>query len=139
MLVVCGNNNKLYKRLEARGHESVKIFGFINNIEELMAVSDVIITKPGGLTISESLSMGLPMIFISAIAGQETKNLEIMERYGVGINITDIKSIRGKIIDYKSNPEQLISIREKIARVKRPYAAKEISDALCQGGIRVAC
>jgi processive 1,2-diacylglycerol beta-glucosyltransferase len=103
-----------------------------------MAVSDVIITKPGGLTISESLVMGLPMILISAIFGQETRNIEIMERYGAGCSITHIKSIKDKIIDYMTHPEQLNAVKEKIAQVKRPNAAKEISDVVCQGSIRVA-
>ncbi|MEK9169393.1 MAG: glycosyltransferase, partial [Patescibacteria group bacterium] len=64
VLVVCGRNKTLFKRLEKKNLSNVLAFGFINNPEELMAVSDVIITKPGGLSIAELLNMELFPIFI---------------------------------------------------------------------------
>lgn len=63
ILVVCARNRRLYKRLKYKSYPNLKVFGFIDNIQELMAISDLIITKPGGLTISESLAMDLPPIF----------------------------------------------------------------------------
>lgn len=128
LLVVCGKNNKLYGKLVNKDFPLVKIFGFVNNMEELIAVSDIIITKPGGSTICESLAMDKPMIFISAIYGQETKNARILENYGVGISLTNLTAIRDTVLKFKNNPDRLNSIREKIKKIKKPYAAKEICE-----------
>jgi len=128
MLVICGNNNRLLKRLAGNSYPLVKPFGFVENIEELMAASDVIITKPGGLTCSESLAMGLPMIFIAAIYGQETKNAKILEDYGVGVSADDLTVLRQMVINYKNNPQMLNAVRERISRFAKPFAAKEICE-----------
>ena len=132
MLVVCGNNNRLYRRLLNKGYNSVKIFGFVDNIDELMSVSDLVITKPGGLTISECLAMGLPMIFISAIYGQETKNAKILESYGAGISPPDLIMLKELALSYKNNPDRLNALRERIDKIKTPYAAREISEWFLQ-------
>lgn len=128
LLVVCGTNNNLYKRLSGKSYAAVKIFGFMDNIEELMMASDIIITKPGGLTISESLAVGLPMIFTSAIYGQETKNAIILENYGIGVKPANLPALREKVLSYKNNTARLSNIREKINRIKKPFAVKEISE-----------
>jgi len=128
MLVICGNNNRLLKRLAGNSYPLVKPFGFVENIEELMAASDVIITKPGGLTCSESLAMGLPMIFIAAIYGQETKNARILEDYGVGVSADDLTALRDMVINYKNNPRMLNAVRERISRFAKPFAVKEICE-----------
>lgn len=132
ILVVCGNNNHLYRRLLNKGYNSVKIFGFVDNIDELMSVSDLVITKPGGLTISECLARGLPMIFISAIYGQETKNAKILESYGAGISPPDLITLKGLALSYKNNPDRLNALRERIDKIKTPYAAREISEWFLQ-------
>ncbi len=138
LLVICGRNRRLFERLRIKSYQNVKIFKFVDNIEELMAVSDIIITKPGGLTISESLAMNLPMIFFSAIPGQEVKNARILQWYKVGECLSNIKALRDKVYDYKNNITQLIKIKENISKIRRPYAAAKISDAICQNSIRPA-
>lgn len=126
LLTVCGNNRKLYRKLVSRSYPQVKIFGFLDNIEELMAVSDVIITKPGGLTISESLAMELPMVFISAIYGQETKNTRLLENCGVATTPRNLVALKEQVFNYKNNPGRLNMVKEKINKIKKPYAVKEI-------------
>ncbi|MDD4900276.1 MAG: glycosyltransferase, partial [Candidatus Omnitrophica bacterium] len=74
VIVVCARNEKLFRRLREKAYKNVKVFGFVDNIHELMAVSDCMITKPGGLSISEALAMELIPVFISAIPGQEVEN-----------------------------------------------------------------
>lgn len=132
LLVVCGKNKNLYKRLIKKSYPSVRVFGFVDDIEELMAVSDIIVTKPGGLTTSECLAMGLPMLFFSPIYGQETKNAKILEAYGVGISFFNHRALKEVIIDYKNNSDKLFHLKENISKMKKPYAAKEICDALCK-------
>lgn len=135
ILVVCAANKKLYAHLTSKNYPNVFVFGFIDNAQELMAVSDIIITKPGGLSISESLAMELVPIFISPIPGQETSNEKVLKRYGVGISLRCIKDIRNIVLDFKARPDKIQSIKEKIKKIKKPYAAMEICNVVCQSSI----
>jgi len=126
LLVVCGRNKTLYNNLAAKKYPFVQIFGFVDNIEELMAASDIIITKPGGMTISESLAMGLPMIFIAGIAGQEARNAAIMADYGVAITALNTAQLKDAVLELKNNPQKLQLMKEKVKAIRKPDAAKEI-------------
>ena len=131
VLVVCAHNKILYARLTKKNYERVKVFGFIENMQELMAVSDMIITKPGGLTISESLAMGLLPIFITAIPGQETENAKVLAEHSIGINIKDASSVKDIVLGFKEHPDKLKDIKEKINKLKRPLAVKDLCNAIC--------
>lgn len=138
ILVVCAKNKRLFTRLKNKNYPQVKAFGFIDNIQELMAVSDIIITKPGGLTISEILAMELVPIFISAIPGQEVENVKVLERYGVGLKVNKLKEIKDMVLDYRDNPDKLSRMRENIKKIKKPFAAEELYNAICQSSARPA-
>jgi processive 1,2-diacylglycerol beta-glucosyltransferase len=131
ILVVCAHNIKLYKRLKSKNYPNVSVFRFIDNIQELMAISDIIITKPGGLTISESLAMDLAPIFVTAIPGQETENIKVLAHNGIGIYARDTHALKNIILDLKENPHKLNIIKENIAKLKKPYATEELCRALC--------
>lgn len=133
ILVVCARNKKLYASLKAKDYYNVKAFGFIDNIPELMAVSDMIITKPGGLSIAELLAMELVPIFISPIPGQETANMEVLKSYGVGIKAEKVEDIRNAVLYYKEHQGELNSVKEKIRTIKKPSAAGDLCDAVCKG------
>lgn len=137
ILVVCANNKTLYKRLTERKYPQAKVFGFINNIEELMAVSDIIITKPGGLTISECIVMDLPLIFITAIPGHEKQNIRALSREGIAIDARKFRPHRIKdiILDLKKNPEKLNTIRQGIRKFKKPDVLEELYRVIRQGSI----
>ena len=69
LLIVCGHNQELYERLKPRAPKNTHVLGLVDNMDELMAVASVMVTKPGGLSIAEALVKKLPMIFFSAIPG----------------------------------------------------------------------
>lgn len=130
VLVVCAKNKKLFGRLQKRNLENVKVFEFVNNAEELMAVSDVIITKPGGSSIAELLSIGLLPVFIAAIPGQEQENIRVLAAYGLGFAPKSIKQIKELIIGLKNNPQKLQSLKKNIAAVAKPLACQEIASVI---------
>lgn len=133
ILVVCAKNKELYERLKEKNYPDVLVFGFIDNMQELMAVSDVIVTKPGGLSISELLSLELAPVFISPIPGQETSNIEALKSYGVGISAKDANELQKIVLDYKEHPEKLTSIKENIKKIKKPNATQELCNVVRQG------
>ena len=130
ILVVCARNNKLYARLLKRNLENVKVFGFVSNAEELMAAAQVIITKPGGSTITEVLIMELPAIFISAIPGQETANVKALAQYGIGASPKSVEEIRKLVLDLKNNPQKILELKQKIREIKKPFACKELASVI---------
>ena len=135
ILVVCANNKKLFEQLKNKNYPTVRTFAFVNNVQELMAVSDCIVTKPGGLSSSELLSMALAPIFIAAIPGQETINMHALESLGVGISATNAEDIKNKVLDYKEYPEKLKTTKDRIQQIRKPHAAGELCNAVCQGRI----
>jgi processive 1,2-diacylglycerol beta-glucosyltransferase len=119
LLVVCARNKSLYQRMAKKNYPNVKVFGFVENIEEMMAVSDIIITKPGGLTIAEVLAMGLVPVFISPIPGQETKNMEVLQRCGIGDTAGSLSSLEKIILDYKNHPDKLSQKKGTVSLFKK--------------------
>ena len=130
VLVVCANNKKLFNHLQEINFENVKVFGFVNNAEELMAVSDIIITKPGGLSITELLNMGLFPIFIAVIPGQEQENVKVLDAYGLGLRPKDILELQDFVFSLKNDPQKLESYKNNIAQLVQPQACQEIASVI---------
>ena len=136
LLVVCAHNNRLYSRLKRKTYPQVQVFGFIDYVSELMAVSDIIITKPGGLTISELLAMELVPIFISPIPGQERENVRLLEILGIGISSNCPKKMRDIVLDYKNKQSNLEIVRDKMRQIKKPQATEGIYDVIRKNSFR---
>lgn len=126
VLVICGRNRNLYKKLSASAGDSTHIYGLVDNMDELMAVADVMMTKPGGLSIAEALVNHLPLIFFSPIPGQETNNIKVLQEYGVGFSHPDIKTMVAEIRRLSQSVDYLQKAKEKVMQIARPDAVKEI-------------
>jgi processive 1,2-diacylglycerol beta-glucosyltransferase len=139
LLVVCASNLRLLETLKRKAHPGVRVFGFVDNMAELMSRSHLIITKAGGMTIAESLSMELVPIFMMAIPGQEAENIEVLSRYGIGIYSTDPWSVKDLVLEFKQHPEKLELIRENIRKIKHSDTLKEICRVVCESGPGCSC
>ena len=82
-IVMCGNNEKLKNNLEKKYKKSVIALGYKNNVDEYMDASDVLITKPGGITSTESAVKNIPTIFTDPIPGVEIYNAKFFEERGM--------------------------------------------------------
>lgn len=130
LLVVCSRNKKLYAQMEIIVRDlkvDTKIFGFVPDLYKMMAVSDVIVSKSGGLTTSESLASGLPMIIISPIPGQETKNCDLLVKNQAAIRIDKPYEIKKAIEDLIAFPEELDMMHHRALMLARPTAADYIA------------
>jgi processive 1,2-diacylglycerol beta-glucosyltransferase len=126
--VVCGKNPDMYDYFKtAIFKKKVLAHGFINNMHEFMECADLIISKSGGLTVSESLAKGLPMLIIKPIPGQETRNAEIIEKYDIGRRLADVNKVADYLEDLlKDNQKKLNQMKENAKKLARPNAAEEI-------------
>lgn len=126
VVVVCGHNKHLFETLTAKQYPNARVFGLVNNMHELMAVSDAMVTKPGGLSISEALVMHLPLIFFNPIPGQETNNIKVLNRHGIGISSKSIQHIATELTRLKTSHDSLTTVLMKTREIARPFAVKEI-------------
>ena len=95
-----------------------------------MAISDIVITKPGGLTTTESLVSGLPMIIINPIPGQEEENAEFIEKSGAGIWIRNKDDIKTILLDVFSSPQKLQNMKIKARLIAKKNSTKDICETL---------
>jgi processive 1,2-diacylglycerol beta-glucosyltransferase len=109
----------------------MKVFGFVNNVHELMAMSDVLISKAGGLTVSEALCSGLPMLIYKPIPGQEEENTKFLIKKKVAIRIDKI-SILEKVIDkiFRIESNVLDDMKINAKKISKPNAAENIAGCI---------
>ncbi len=93
VIVVCGNNQKMYKELSKIKHEDLIVKGFINNMNEYIASCDVILTKPGGLTSTEVAVLNKPMVHIMPIPGVENHNATFFSKNHLSLVSNNIQEI----------------------------------------------
>ena len=126
VIVVCGHNAGLFQKLSAKGLKHVHVLGLVDNMHELMAVSDVMVTKPGGLSISEALVSQLPLIFFNAIPGQETGNIKVLKTYGIGISGCSVTQIGEELKKLQTSKDLFLTVFKKTKALARPSAVKDI-------------
>ena len=138
VIAISGKNKKMYEEFNqivkiANKTDFIKVFEFVNNVPELMAVSDVVITKPGGLTTTESLVSGLPMIIINPIPGQEEENAQFLEHSNVGIWLKKQMNITETISNFLSDNEKLKQMKENTKKISNRNSTKDICTILEAG------
>ncbi|MCX7841937.1 MAG: UDP-N-acetylglucosamine--LPS N-acetylglucosamine transferase [Clostridia bacterium] len=135
IVAVCGQNHRLKKELESMSTDtvkSVKILGYTNNISDLMEISDLIITKPGGMTAAEALVKQLPMLIISPIPGQEEGNADFLVKSGAAQRLDGTDNISSVIEKMFDNPLLLKGMRQSAAAMSKPSASKDIARLIYQ-------
>jgi processive 1,2-diacylglycerol beta-glucosyltransferase len=139
VVAIAGRNAALLARYEAlaREHNGRMIaLGFTKTIERVMAASDLCVTKPGGLSISECLAMGLPMLLISPIPGQEERNAQYLLEQGAAWLAMDELALAWRMQQLLAAPDILARLRERALALGRPQAAAQVLGAVLGGAAR---
>jgi len=136
LLVICGRNENLAKALEAAldtpAGSVARVFGYVDNMHELMGISDLIVAKPGGLTSSECLARCLPMVMVSPIPGQEERNAEMLLEHVCAVLARTPAALAYKLEVLLNDPVHLDAMREACRRTGRPHAATHIAADLVE-------
>jgi len=140
LVALAGRNEKLLADLKAvAAKHPGRLFpmGFTRVIERIMAASDLAITKPGGLTTSECLAVGLPMIVVSPIPGQEERNADFLLENGAALKACDAGALAWRVDRLLREPERMATMRAHALELGRPDAAREVlAVVLASGGSR---
>ncbi len=128
VLVVCGTNKKLFSGLQGiqAEYKNLKVFGFIKNMHELMAASDILIGKGGGLTIAESLCLGKPLIFYRPVPGQETRNAGVLCRHGAAVEAPSIDAVVEQAAKLMTERSEMQRMAERAKALGKPDAALRV-------------
>lgn len=141
LLVVCGRNQKQYREMCALADQrkskcTLLPYGFVDNIEVMMSAADCIITKPGGLTVSEALAKHLPMILVNPIPGHEERNVEFLMNNGMAMLVTKTFPVDEAVYHLFHNPDRIANMRHTMAAVAHPDATERLSRFILDLGER---
>ncbi len=126
LIVVCARNKRLYSELKKINSPKVSIFEYVEEIYKLMDISDILISKAGGSTLTEALIKELYMIILNPLPGQESNNLEILSKHNLVFKAQNVKEaikICKRIVE-EENKGDLIKMKERIRKFKRKWNSK---------------
>ncbi len=129
VVVVAGRNELVKAQLQkvpCPPRHRAKVLGFTDQIDELMAVADLVVSKPGGLTTSETLARGAAMAIVNPIPGQESRNSDFLLENGAAIKVNNIATLAYKVTELLRTPERLAQLKANARRLGRPRAAFDV-------------
>lgn len=132
--VVCGKNNQLKTELmkycnnNKFENKKLHILGFTKDVSYLMDYCDVIISKPGGLTVTESIVKNIPLVIPFAIPGQENENIDFLTTEGYSISVKDLNKINNTVNYLIENPDELSKMKLKLKKLSSTYSLTKIVD-----------
>lgn len=133
LIAVTGRNKKLYRSLRdsaRRSRLAIKVVGFTDAMDEYMKCSDIVITKPGGLTTAEAMACGLPVMVINPIPGQEDMNSDMLLENGAGVKAEHLIDVPYKLEQVLSHPRRLASLKSAARRLAKPRAAQRVAELI---------
>ncbi len=130
LIVICGRNEELYRDLSGRSSadDTVRLVpvGFTKEMHEFMSVADLFVGKPGGLTTSELLSKGVPMMIVNPIPGQEERNSDHLLEEGAAMRCNNLPALAYKIERFMTDSARVQRMRERASSLGRPRAAADV-------------
>ena len=137
-LVVAGRNEKLRAKLATHDRKHpTHVLGFAKNMHELMAVADLIITKPGGLTSSEALAMGRPLFILNPIPGQEAANSDFLLEHGAAAKVNRVEDLPFRI-EQLLGSKKLADMAKAAKALGRPHSAAAVCQEVLKRAVKKA-
>lgn len=133
IVVICGNNKKMKSQIDdVIWKKPMYNYGYVNNVDVFMDAADCIITKPGGLTTSEALAKGLPMIMNNPVPGQEDRNVEFLLNTGAAIKVSKTFPVDDALYQLFTNSPRRKNLDSSIETLKKPNATNDLVDFIYQ-------
>ena len=135
IVAIAGKNEKMkvaFDKLvaETNSESFVKVLAYTKQVPELMSISDLVVTKPGGLTTTESLASGLPIVAINPIPGQEEENAKFLEDEGVAIWLKKNDDYDEIIADLLSDEDKLHQMKVNTKLLAKKNSTRDICDII---------
>ncbi|MCR4443206.1 MAG: glycosyltransferase [Peptococcaceae bacterium] len=124
VVVVAGKNRRLYEALAGLDQPRLKVFGFVENMAEVIAACDLVISKPGGVTTAEVLAMRKPLVIYSSLPGQEDRNTDYLLNRGAAVKVRKLDMLVPEIMSLWSNPLRRRHMLEMTGQLGAPHASR---------------
>lgn len=138
--VVTGRSQRLARLaerfVEPSGPVRVRVHGFVADVPVRMAAADIVLTKPGGLTSSEALAAGLPLLLVSPYPLQEEANATVLLENGAALRVEPLSTLTFKLRRLLAERERLEAMRAAARRLGHPDAAYSVADAVLSELVR---
>lgn len=135
VIAIAGKNQKMKQEFEMivkqkNKKKTIRVLPFTDKVPELMSISDLVITKPGGLTVSESLASHLPLIVINPIPGQEEENAEFLENSGCSIWLKKNDDPQKVLYDILNNDNKLQEMKNNSIKLAKQNSTQDICNII---------
>jgi processive 1,2-diacylglycerol beta-glucosyltransferase len=134
-IVICGRNKRLYKwfvRNKRKFKKAIYPFGYVEFVHKLMDFCDIIITKPGGVTVSEALSKGMAIVITTPIPGQEERNVKYLLKKGVIVKGEESGSVSEAVSSFLSDKKKMYVYKERAKEISRIDSSLRIVDLILE-------
>lgn len=128
-VVVTGRNEQVRQQLQTvpiPPRHQAQVMGFTDQIDELMSAANLVVSKPGGLTTSETLARGAGMVIVNPIPGQESRNSDFLLENGAAIKANNLATLAHKVTRLLRDPERLATLKANARHLGRPRAAFDV-------------
>jgi processive 1,2-diacylglycerol beta-glucosyltransferase len=136
-VIVAGHDADVAEEVRAivRG-TSVRVLDFVDEIHELMAAADVLVTKAGGMTLAEGMASGVPLVLFGSLPGQERRNERYASRNGIGLVARSTSELARTVERALDEPALLDALRANVERARRPDASRRIANLVLDAVLR---
>lgn len=131
LIVVCGTNRRMYRHI-AKTHFShlIKLYGYTDQIPLLMSAADCVISKPGGLSTSEALAKGLPLIIVDPIPGHEERNAAYLKKAGAALVSDKRAPLFEEVARFLREEALAVSLKEAVKKLYHPQSVVTLCDRI---------
>ncbi len=138
-IVVCGRNEELLAEvteLVSGRPDDFRVLGYTKEMPDLMASSTLLLSKPGGMTTAEALALGLPMVILDPIGGQEERNSDVLLEAGAAVKCTEVTLVTHKLRRLLDDPERVRRMSASARALGKPHAAESIASIVMESSDR---
>lgn len=134
VVIICGNNKKLEESLNNQfaTDNHVHVFGYLQDMHELMRIASVMITKPGGITLSESLALQLPLVLYRSVPGQERENASFFSKYGAAFHVDTSEGVLHSTKQIIDNDQLRNEMQDQMKKLYQSNSSEIISQDILQ-------
>ena len=131
---ITGRNQRMEEELRRHSQDEprFRVLGWVNNMHEWLAAADLLVSKPGGMTITEAINSGVPLLALNPLPGAEVRACALIEKWGVGFWVRQTKELAPAISRLLANRQDLEEMRARSLALARPHAARETAAAILE-------
>jgi len=134
IIFICGNNEKLKRKcdkyISSKEIKNIKVLGYSKDVLNIMKIADLVISKPGGATVTECLEMKVPMLIVPGLGGQEKYNARFISRRKYGIKVRGVWAFKRLLKRMQSNPNIINKMHERMLKLDNNKSVEKINDLI---------